>query len=61
MSLSCYDKMIIEDDNNKDIIPCIKRMKLTSSSNNLNEIKLESNLEPLERLKRLYSYMPDEV
>ncbi len=60
MSLSCYDKMMIEDDN-KDVTPCFKRMKLTSGSNSLNEIKYESNIEPIERLKKIYPFIPEEV
>jgi hypothetical protein len=61
MSLSCCEKMIIEDEN-KEILPDMKRMKLTSSSTPLKEVKRATLYsDPKENLKKMFSNLSDEV
>ncbi len=60
MSLSCYDKMMIEDDKS-EITPCFKRMKLGSLPNNNNQIIINNINDPIEKLKSVFPYMSEEV
>jgi hypothetical protein len=60
MSLSCYDKMLIENENS-DITPSFKRMKLASLPTNTNSIVVNSIQDPFQKLKSIFPYMEEEV
>jgi hypothetical protein len=60
MSLSCYDNMMIEDDN-IEVGPSFKRMKLSAQSNFPNQIVLNNVQDPLEKLKNIFPYMQEDV
>ena len=61
MSLSCYDSMMIEEEN-PEIGQSFKRMKLTSQANyNNNQIVINNVQDPLKRLKTVFPYMQEEV
>lgn len=61
MSLSCLDKMIIEED--KEIAPQLKKMKLSSNNSPMQEIKKSSFLQsdPRLQLKSVFPYYSEEV
>jgi hypothetical protein len=49
------------EDENSEIGPSFKRMKLASLPTNCNQIVINSVQDPLEKLKALFPYMQEEV
>jgi hypothetical protein len=61
MSITCLDKMTIEDDN--EIAPQMKKMKLNSAQIQVGEILKPEliNQNPREHLKMIFPFCSDEV
>jgi len=61
MSTICLEKMIIEED--KELAPKIKKMKLTSESSKSYEINRENlfNTNTFSELNRAFPYLNEEV